>query len=170
MTTLETNRLVLRPFLETDLDDLCTLYSDPDVMRYLNTGVLNRDETTVRLKRMLDHWQTHGYGIWAVIHKKDDRFIGRCGIANVHDFPDCELVYTFARAYWGQGYATEAARAALDYAFIHLKLPRVIALAVVDNLASRNVMRKLGMTFERVVPFLGHEAMLHSLNNPHTSP
>jgi RimJ/RimL family protein N-acetyltransferase len=170
MTTLETNRLILRPFQETDLDDLCALYSDPDVMRYLNAGALNRDETAVRLQRMLDHWQTHGYGVWAVIHKKDDRFIGRCGIANVHDFADRELVYTFARAYWGQGYATEAARAALDYAFTYLKLPRVIALAVADNLASRNVMRKLAMTFEKVVPFLGHEAMLHGLNNPHTSP
>jgi ribosomal-protein-alanine N-acetyltransferase len=168
MHSLQTQRLILRPFEETDLDDLWALYSDPEVVRYLSSGLLGREETAVRLRRMMDHWQAHGYGIWAVIRKEDRRFIGRCGIANVHDDEEHELVYTFARASWGQGYATEAARAAVEYGFMQLKFPRVIALAVAENLASRNVMRKLGMTFEKVIPFMGHEALRHRLDNPYT--
>ncbi len=170
MTTLETERLLLRPFEATDLDDLCALYADPDVMRYLSTGVLGRADTALRLQRMMDHWQTHGYGIWAVIRKSDSRFIGRCGIANLHEYEDPELAYTFARAHWGQGYATEAARAAVDFAFEQLKLRRVFALAIAENLGSRNVLHKLGMTFEKVIPFHGHEALWHRLDNPHTLP
>jgi RimJ/RimL family protein N-acetyltransferase len=168
MHSLQTQRLILRPFEETDLDELWALYSDPEVVRYLSSGLLGREETAVRLRRMMGHWQAQGYGIWAVIRKEDRRFIGRCGIANVHDDEEHELVYTFARDYWGHGYATEAARAAIEYGFTQLKFPRVIALAVAENLASRSVMRKLGMTFEKVITFMGHEALRHRLDSPYT--
>src|SRR4029077_17623812 len=76
MHSLQTQRLILRPFEETDLDDLWALYSDPEVVRYLSSGLLGREETAVRLRRMMDHWQAHGYGIWAVIRKADRRLIG----------------------------------------------------------------------------------------------
>jgi ribosomal-protein-alanine N-acetyltransferase len=168
MRRLETERLVLRPLEEGDLDNLWALSSDPEVVRYLSSGVLGREETAIRLRRMMDHWLAHGYGIWAVLRKADRQFIGRCGIATVHDDLEHELVYTLGRAYWGHGYATEAARAAIEHGFTQLKFPRVIALAVAENLASRNVMRKVGMTFEKVIPFLGHEALRHRLDNPYT--
>jgi RimJ/RimL family protein N-acetyltransferase len=170
MPSLVTERLYLRPFEESDLDELSAMYSDPEVRRYLSSGILNREESKVRLRRMIDHWQLHSYGIWAVFLKEDGRFVGRCGVAYQHDCGAPELAYAFVRSSWGKGYATEAARAAVEYAFKEIKLPRIIALAVAENLGSRNVMRKLGMTFEKAAPCGGHEAMRHSLENPYMSP
>jgi RimJ/RimL family protein N-acetyltransferase len=170
MPTLSTERLFLRPFEESDLDDLCALYGDAEVRRYLSSGVLGRADTADRLRRMMDHWQAHGYGMWAVFLKEDATFLGRCGVAYMHDCDAPELAYTFVRKSWGHGYATEAARAAVDYAFKQTNLPRIVGLVVAENLASRNVMRKLGMKFECVAPCGGHEAMRHVLDNPYMTP
>jgi ribosomal-protein-alanine N-acetyltransferase len=166
MTHLETERLRLRPFRETDLDDLCAQYADPEVMRFLANGVpLNRDETAERLRKVLDHWQQHGVGIFAVCDKSDGRYLGRCGFGRLHDFPDWELAYAFCRDAWGRGYCTEAARAVVRYAFDELHLPRLIACARPENFASIAVMLKLGMTFERMTHFNGGPAVLYALAN-----
>ena len=167
MSLLETERLILRPLRDTDLDDLFTLHSDPEVMRYLADGrPRTYEQVAERLREMLAHWQQHGFGIWLVLDRSDGRFLGRCGFGNLHGYPDMELAYGFRREAWGKGYCTEAARAVVQHALETLKLPRLIAVARPQNLASINVMQKLGMTFEKMIDFQGGDAVLYALDNP----
>jgi ribosomal-protein-alanine N-acetyltransferase len=167
MRVLETDRLILRPICDADFDDLCALYADPEVMRYLGNGLpRTREETAERLRVMLEHWDKYPFGMWTVRDRHDGRYLGRCGYGNFHDYPDMELGYTLARSAWGMGYATEAARAAVRHAFETTRLPRLMAVARPENVASQNVMRKLGMTFQMMMEFLGGEAMCYTLDNP----
>ncbi len=167
MNTLETDRLLLRPMRDADLDDLCALYADAEVMRYLGNGrPRSREETAERLQRALAHWQKYGFGIWTVCDKRDGRYLGRCGYGNLHDYADRELAYSLHRFAWGQGYCTEAARAVVRHAFEATKLPRLIAVARPQNSASIAVMRKLGMTFQKMIDFEGGDAVLYALDNP----
>jgi ribosomal-protein-alanine N-acetyltransferase len=167
MTVLATDRLRLRPMRESDLDDLSAMYADPEVMRNLGNGrPVDREAAAERLRRMLAHWDKYGFGIWAVCDKAGGRFLGRCGYGNLHDYPDMELAYSLRRDAWGSGYCTEAARAVVRHAFQATKLPRLMAVARPRNLASVNVMRKLGMAYQKVITFDGGDAVLYTLDNP----
>jgi RimJ/RimL family protein N-acetyltransferase len=167
MNILTTERLFLRPMRQDDLDDLCALYADPEVMRFLGDGQpRNRSETAERLYRTLTHWEKYGFGIWVVCDKTDGRWLGRCGYANLHEYPDMELAWTLHRFAWGQGYATEAAQAVVRHAFEVTRVQRLIAVARPQNLASIRVMRKLGMQFEKTFTFENSDAVLYALANP----
>ena len=162
---LETERLRLRPVAADDLDDFATLYADAEVMRYIGVGgPLTRDQAQQRLEFMLDHWRKHGFGMWTLLQKADGAFIGRCGLRYVETATDeIELGYTLRKAFWGQGFATEASRVVMRYAFEVLKIGRLVALADPDNVASINVMKKVGMTFERVGLFYNSECVLYAM-------
>jgi RimJ/RimL family protein N-acetyltransferase len=167
MTILSTERLLLRPMNSDDLDDLCRLYADPEVMRYLGAGrPLNPRQAADRLERALAHWQKYGFGMWTVCARIDGRFLGRCGYGNLHDYPDMELAWSLHRFAWGQGYGTEVARAVIQHAFDVTKVPRLLAVARPGNIASLNLMRKLGMTYQRNIEFDGGDALLYMLDNP----
>jgi RimJ/RimL family protein N-acetyltransferase len=171
MTVLETERLILRPVAPSDYDDLCALYGDADVMRYLAQGVpLDRDETLVRLTRMLTHWEECGFGIWSLFQRSDGVYVGRCGLLTTHNRGAVELAYSLHRRFWGTGLATEAARRVVQYAFEDLLLPRLVAVARVRNVASQRVMIKLGMVFRETIEFEGSEAVLYELRNPLLEP
>jgi ribosomal-protein-alanine N-acetyltransferase len=164
---LQTERLVLRPFREEDLDDLAALYGDPLVMRFLGEGrAKTREQTRELLRRAIEHWRRHGFGIWALLDRQDDRFVGRAGVAHLHDLGDAELSYTLARRCWGRGLATEAVREVLRHALAVLRLPRVLGVAQVDNIASQQVMRKVGMTLRGPYRDDGKPALLYAIDNP----
>ncbi len=151
--TLETARLMLRPFTEEDAEALhAAVYGDADVMRYMPGGI---PRTLAQTQNVVDffisHWTLNGYGAWAVIQKSDQRFIGQCGLNFVAELQDVEVLYALAKDTWGQGLATEAAHASMRYGFNKLALGKIIALAAKDNKASRRVMEKLGMTYRREV-------------------
>jgi ribosomal-protein-alanine N-acetyltransferase len=161
---LETERLRLRPVVADDLDHFAALYRDPDVMRFIGTrGPLTREQTRERLDFMLDHWRQHGFGMWSLWRKADGAFVGRCGMRYLEESPEVELGYTLARPFWGQGFATEASRAVVRYAFDVLKLDRLVAVADPANTASVNVMKKIGMAFERTGQFYGSECVLYAM-------
>lgn len=151
-TILETNRLLLRHQLPADLDDLWALYCDPEITKYIPDAPRTRQEAQEELE-----WHMHGHprfpelGLWATIHKDTGKFIGRCGLLpwTIDGEQEVEVAYTIAREYWGQGLATEAAHAILDYGFEQLKLSRLICRIDEENRASRKVAEKIGMTFER---------------------
>ena len=102
---------------------------------------------------MVDHWTRHGFGPWVVIHQADQACIGHCGLKYWPESSDVEVFYALDKRYWGQGLATEGARASLRYGFETLQLERIIAAARLENRASRRVLEKLGMTYEGDMPF-----------------
>jgi ribosomal-protein-alanine N-acetyltransferase len=155
----------MRPISDDDLDDVAALYADADVMRFIGLrGPLTREQTCERLAFMVDHWRRHGFGMWALRLKDGGAFVGRCGLRYMDNTTEIELGYTLGKAHWGQGFATEASRAVVRYVFDVMKLPRLVAIADPANTASVNVMRKLGMTFERVGYFYGSDCVLYALS------
>jgi RimJ/RimL family protein N-acetyltransferase len=152
MKILETERLILRHQVLEDLDALYALYCDPEITRYIPDAPTNYEETREELE-----WHRNGHprhpelGLWATIHKESGAFIGRCGLLpwRIDGREEVEVAYTMARAYWGQGLATEAARAILQYGFQTLNLTRLVCLIDPENIASQRVAEKIGMTLER---------------------
>jgi len=150
MTTIETQRLVLRRLQPNDTDVYyARIYADPDVMGTLpGKKPIAREAFDVRIPMfMTQHWDEHGFGPWAVLRKVDNEFIGHCGLKYWPGSTDVEVFYALGKAYWGHGLATEAARASIRYGFEVLGLERVIAAALVEDCASRRVLEKLGMHY-----------------------
>jgi RimJ/RimL family protein N-acetyltransferase len=152
MRILETERLLLRHLERDDLESLFALYRDPEIRRYFPDGTLTRDETREELEWFLGgHPDDPELGLWATMHKESGEFIGRCGLLpwTIDDRPEVEVAYLLARAYWGQGLATEAARAIVGHAFERLDVARLVCLIDPANGASIRVAERIGMTFEK---------------------
>jgi RimJ/RimL family protein N-acetyltransferase len=162
---LETARLRLRPFAETDLDALARIHADADTMRYIGEGkTLNRSETWRAIAGTLGHWLLRGYGMWGVELKGTHEFIGRVGFYYPDGWPGFELGWMITREHWGRGYATEGAQAALEYAFTTLKRERVISLIRPANLPSVRVAEKLGATLQGEVELSGALAKIYAID------
>jgi ribosomal-protein-alanine N-acetyltransferase len=149
---LETERLVLRHQVIQDLDALWALYCDPEITRYIPDAPRSRVEAKEELEwHMNGHPRFPELGLWASIHKETGKFIGRCGLLpwTIDGRQEVEVAYTIARDYWGQGLATEAAQAILNYGFEELNLSRLVSLIDAENIASQRVAEKIGMTFEK---------------------
>ena len=116
--TLTTERLLLRPFADADVEPLHALMQDPDVMRYVgDRRVPTRQETWRAVAGWIGHWALRGYGLWAVVEQESGDVIGRAGIINPVDWPGPEVGYLLGKRWWGRGYATEAAAAAMAWGF-----------------------------------------------------
>jgi ribosomal-protein-alanine N-acetyltransferase len=153
--------------LPGDLEDLFALYSDQEIRRYFPEGTLTYQETKDELDWFLKGHPVHPeLGLWATIHKETQHFIGRCGLLPwmIEEQSEVEVAYMLTKEFWGQGLATEAAQAIVDYAFGPLQLSRLICLIDRKNKASVNVARKIGMTFEKEVKDSKGPAQLYSIN------
>lgn len=151
-TILETKRLLLRHFITSDLNDLYSFYSDPEVVKYIPDAPRTYEATKEELEWFMNgHPRFPELGLWATIHKETDQFIGRCGLLpwTIDARDEVEVAFAFSKAYWGQGLATEVAQALVQYGFNHLQLSRLICLIDHDNKASIGVATKLGMVFEK---------------------
>ena len=146
---IETSRLILRPWRESDLVPFAELNADPVVMRFLR-GVLTREDSDGYARRAQQHLADHGFCKWAVEAPGVAPFIGAVGLSHVRfeaSFtPAVEVAWRLSRRFWGQGYATEAARAAMQDGFTRVGLREIIAITTLDNLLSQRVMERLGMT------------------------
>ena len=152
MKILETERLLLRRLEMGDLDDLFALYRDEELRRYFPEGVLSYEETREELEWFLEGHPRHPeLGLWATISKENGAFIGRCGLLpwTIDGRDEVEVAYLIAKAYWGQGLATEAAQAIVAYGYEQLGLSRLVCLIDAENAASKRVAEKAGMRFER---------------------
>jgi len=143
---LTTDRLILRGWRESDFAALTAMMADPDVARYLTVDGRPPDnvQTWRSMAVFVGHWALRGYGLFAVEERATGAFVGRVGPWRPEGWPGFEIGWGLARAYWGRGYATEAARAAGDWAFAAFGLENVISLIHVDNVASQAVARRLG--------------------------
>ncbi|MCC3574084.1 MAG: GNAT family N-acetyltransferase [Microcoleus sp. PH2017_40_RAT_O_B] len=162
MQQIETARLYLRQFTPDDLDDLYRIYSDAETMKYL-TGVRTREATESAIHAMLQRWEEHNFGMWALVHKIDCKMIGRCGLAFLDKTPEVELGYAFDKVYWNQGLATEASFASLNYGFNILKLERIVAIARPENIASQRVIQKVGMKYEKNARYYEIDVLYYSI-------
>lgn len=152
MIVLETERLVLRPPIEDDLDAIAALYSDADVMRYIGSGEpIDRDESWKAIAGMLGHWQLRGYGLLVFVERASGHVIGRGGLYNPEGWPGLEVGWMLAPHAQGKGFATEAGRACIDWAFGPLAAPDLISVIHPDNAASIRVAERLGGRFDRTM-------------------
>lgn len=164
---LETERLRLRPFRDADLDAYAHMSADPVVMQYLGTGkAFSRGESWRSIAGFLGHWALRGYGMWALEEKATGTFVGRVGFLHPPDWPDFELGWTLGRPWWGKGYATEASRRALDYAWRDLHRERVISLIRPANAPSIRVAERLGARRQGPIELLGSVADLYEHPRP----
>jgi len=163
MVMLETERLLLRPLREEDLDDYARFAADPETMQYVG-GTLTRTEAWKQMAAILGHWQLRGYGLWAVEHRESRIFIGRIGFINPDGWPGFELGWLLGREYWGNGFATEGARTALEYAFKELAQPHVISLIHPANARSARVAERLGEKIEGKTELQGEEVLIYGIH------
>jgi ribosomal-protein-alanine N-acetyltransferase len=147
--TIETERLILRPWRAEDFDAFAAMSADPQVMEFL-LGPLDRAASDAVAARLKAHVETHGFGFWALEAPGVSPFIGFTGLLHVsfeaHFTPAVEMGWRLAREHWGKGYAAEAAKASLDHGFGTLGLGEIVAFTVPANLRSQQVMRRIGMT------------------------
>jgi RimJ/RimL family protein N-acetyltransferase len=164
---LQTERLKLRMWRESDLDAYADMCADPMVMRYLGAGaVLTRAEAWRSIAYFVGHWQLRGYGHWAVEEKATGRMIGRIGFLNPEGWPGFEIGWTLARHAWGKGYATEGAKTALEYAFGELNQRHVISVIHPENTASMKVAERLGERLERRTKVFGMDVLIYGIERP----
>lgn len=152
MKILETERLVLRELAPSDYDLLCVILQDPKVM-YAYEHAFSDGEVSEWLERQLARYGKDGCGLWAVIQKGTEEVIGQCGVTmqDIGTGTVPEVGYLFARAFWHHGYAAEAARACRDWAFEKLGVDEVYSIIRENNLPSRRVAERNGMTPRRML-------------------
>ena len=167
MPSLQTARLILRPFAESDLDALAALMANSDFMRF-SLGVFSREQTAGFLEKVRVRDRAKLPSQFAVVSRGDGRLIGYCGffLQIVEGVEKLEIGYRIDPSRWGQGIATEAARAVRDHAFNELHLARVISLIHPKNVASRRVAEKNGMTPEKETLFRGFPTIVFAVRNP----
>jgi len=146
-TTLETKRLRLRLFTVDDLQIMYKLSTDPDVIKYADTAVKDMEEARQRLEQgPLSDYKKYGYGRFAVELKETGRVIGFCGIKYLPEIDLPEVGYRYLKECWGKGIGTEAAKVCVEFAREDLKIKKLIALIIPENIGSIKVAEKLGMT------------------------
>ena len=146
---LETERLLLRAWKPDDFEAYARFMADPEVTRYSAGEPMSRADAWRNMATFVGHWTLRGYGMWAVERKSDRVFIGRVGLWNPEGWPALEVGWTIGREYWGQGYAREAGRAAMNYAFLTQGVDRMISVIDVGNTASQKVAQGLGENLRR---------------------
>jgi ribosomal-protein-alanine N-acetyltransferase len=147
---IETKRLIIKLPQLADLDDLYALQSDPDVMRYVGTGVRTREVVQEGLLSNIQHQEKHGFSLGAVYLKETGEFIGRAGLIYLafdDTQPDIEIGYMLHKNCWNNGYATELAQACIQWGFENLKVNKLVAVIQPENEASQRVLEKLGFCY-----------------------
>jgi RimJ/RimL family protein N-acetyltransferase len=161
---LVSERLILRRWSKDDVEPYAAMCADPEVMRWIGTGrVLTKKECADEVSWFESSWDSDGFGLFALERRDTGEFIGYTGLAVPNFLPEIlpavEIGWRLARNAWGQGYATEAARASLDFGLRVLRLDRVVSIHQIGNHASGRIMQKIGMTFAR-------ETVVKTCNRP----
>jgi RimJ/RimL family protein N-acetyltransferase len=162
--TLTTERLTLRGWRQQDLDAYAAITADPEVMRFMGTGALDRADTWRQMAVFAGHWELRGFGLWVV--EREGELIGRVGLLRPEGWPGLEVGWLLGRRAWGQGYATEAALAAVDHAWRELGAQELISLIAPANLPSQRVAARLGMRPAEDYDLRGMAVVIHRLARP----
>ena len=163
---LETERLFLRPMNESDVDAVFAMRSDADVMRYIREPQ-KRGETIDWIRLVSSRWLTEKIGFCSIVEKEGENFVGWCGLWKLKETGEIEVGYAIAKQFWGKNYAAEAAGKFLEYGFATLNFPQIVAVAVPENVFSRRVMEKIGMSFDYTGEFYDRELVHYSITAEH---
>jgi RimJ/RimL family protein N-acetyltransferase len=160
---LATEHLYLRRFISEDADALAAVLGDPVAMQYYPSA-FDRKGVEWWIQKNLDRYDRDGHGLWAMVLKKSGEVIGDCGctLQEVEGREELEIGYHVRRDQWGRGFATEAARACMEYAFGKLGAARVISIIRPENVASRRVAEKNGLTCEKIVFWREYDHCIYS--------
>ncbi|WP_343695227.1 GNAT family N-acetyltransferase [Flavobacterium sp.] len=169
---IETERLLLRELLLSDVEGMFELDSNPNVHIYLgNKPVTTIEESKAQIENIQQQYKDFGTGRWAVILKETNEFIGWSGIKfitneinNHQNF--YEIGYRFIEKHWNKGYATEAGKAFINYAFSEMKVDAIYAYADEGNQNSRKILEKLGLQFVNSFEYEGEIEVWYELKNP----
>lgn len=148
MKILETERLILRTWVDEDLDSMFAINQDLKVMEYF-PSLQDVDMTKNFIDKVNAHFENHGYSLYAAVRKNTNEFIGFIGLLiadfESHFTPATEIGWRLSSNHWGQGFATEGAKAVLDFAFRELKIPEIVSFTAAGNAKSIRVMQKIGL-------------------------
>jgi len=162
--TIETARLILRPWRAQDLEELERLFADPAVRQgrhFPPERIITIAESSLR------QWQRNGFGPWAALDKSTGQWIGRVGLDELDDWPDAhkvEVGWELHHAWWGKGLATEAGLAALQFGFGEHQLERIISVTALWNTAARRVMERVGLEYQGTRQWKGVEVVWYALD------
>ena len=167
MNRLDTERLELHPFAEGDADFVLRLLNEPSFLRYIGDRGVHDLESARRyiVDGPVASYARHGYGLMRVVRKADGEALGMCGVLKRDALPEADIGFSFFPAYWAQGYAYEAARAALGHARDKLGVGRILAITTKDNEPSMRLLARLGFRFDRMVTMGAEELRLY-VNDP----
>lgn len=171
LPVIQTDRLLLSGLGRQHLEDFTRLQYDPRVAEWLGglpdpprSQQEQREDTWRVIATFLGHWALRGYGQWAVTDRETGTFLGRAGLWNPEGWPGVEVGWLIDPEAQNRGYASEAGRASVDFAFDHLGLDEVISVTVPHNAASRRVMEKVGLTDTgQRIDLRGHEQVLYRI-------
>ncbi|MGE5177505.1 MAG: GNAT family N-acetyltransferase [Bacteroidota bacterium] len=164
-SSLETERLILRQFRDSDIEAYAAMCADPEVMRYIGEGKpLSRDDAWRNMAMVAGHWSLRGYGMWAVEERSTGALVGRVGLYYPEGWPGQEVGWALARPHWGKGFAFEAARASLAHAFEILQWRRAISLIDPENRRSIRLAERLGERLEGELPVRGWKTLCYAID------
>ena len=154
----------MRQLAGSDLDAYYEITSKDEVCKWLlSPASKTQTETKQLIEKFSNHWEDKGYGVWGVFDKQTNALLGHCGVQYLKDSGEVELLYAFGPKYWGHGYATEAARATLEWVFGKTKLNRIIVLAMPDNSKSINIIQKLGAKSSGIKEYFGAKLLCYEI-------
>ena len=161
---IETERLLLRRMDLADLDEFAALHADPDVTQFV--FAFDRKEAEERLHKDKDEWRQRGHGLLAVVDRTSGDFLGRAGLKYWPQFDETEVGWILSRDAWGHGYATEAARACIEWGLEQLELAYLTAMINPANGRSVRVADRLGMRPSREDELLGNPVVVYTISHP----
>lgn len=155
---LVTERLTLRPFTMNDREELFTITQEPNIFQYFPTkAAWAMEKVEKAIQHQIDHWRQFGYGLWAVTLTNTGQLMGWCGLEFLPEMNETEVGYLLSREFWGQGYATEAAKASVHFGLHEIELKEIIGLTDPQNIASQRVLEHCGLVFTRSAQYFGVE-------------
>jgi RimJ/RimL family protein N-acetyltransferase len=165
--TIEAAHLVLRSWMAQDAEAWFNILQEEDILRYFpNPKPPAREKADTYIQHHLQHWQEFGYGHWAVTTRQDGQVVGWCGLEFLPELKQTEIAYLLSKSVWGRGYATEAARAAVEYGMQKAGLSEIIGLVHPENSGSVRVLEKCGLSFNDRISLWGMEMLRYRIQRP----
>jgi ribosomal-protein-alanine N-acetyltransferase len=169
--SIETPRLLLRPWSMTDAEAWFDILQEEGILRYFpNPEPPPREKADAYIAHHLAHWEQRGYGHWAIVTREDNRVVGWNGLEYLPELNETEVAYLLSKHVWGGGYASEVAREAVRFGFEEAGLEKIIGLVHPENTASIRVLEKCGLRFTDRLQLWGMEMLRYRIHRSENSP